>query len=258
MYSINRTLKRFKSWMRFDPPGSMTSKGWRLFDEEFKEKAPIRHWFKTSFKRAVIYPITWKYKDIKYWILYRTTQQYHKLDTGLKPGYYEIDTLMLNANFNMLKDFVEVEQAIHTYWWSEDSKAASWCEKHMPFYFKFYPFRRPDLGIKHLDWAATLDDPKLPPHERSDRQAANAREIKILYKWWVEERPARKEIDHTPYDDQGMGSLGCFDDDFDREADDFKAHIASMEQGNKQEEDWREEDTAMLIRLIKIRQSLWT
>ena len=255
---IKRLAKRFKSWMRFDPPGSMTSKGWRLFDKEFAEKAPIRHWFKSDFKKLVVYPIKWKYEAISGWIRYRTYDKYHIVNTGLKPGYYDVDTLMLNVNFNMLKDFVEVEQAIHTYWWSDECKNASWCEKHMPFYFKFYPFRRPDLGIQHLDWAATLDDPKLPPHERSDRQAADAREIKILYKWWVEERPARKEIAHLHYSNQGLGTLGCFDDDFDREAPDFKAHVKSMDQSSEQEENWRKEDTEMLIRLATIRQSLWT
>jgi len=255
---IKKSVRRFKSWMHYDPPGSMTSKGWRLFDKEFKEKAPVRHWFKSEFKKAVIYPVKWKYEAISRWIRYRTYDRYHVLNTGLEPNYYEIEQLMLHVNFNMLKDFVEVEQAIHTYWWSDEFKSASWCEKHMPFYYTFYPFRRPDLGIKHLDWASTLDDPTLPPHDRCDHQAIAARETKALYKWWVEERPARKEKEYAEYNDQGLGSLGCFDDDFDREAEDYKAHVESMERGSKQEEDWQKEDEEMLIRLVKIRRSLWT
>ena len=259
MYNIKKLLKRFKSWMSYSPPGSMTSKGCRLFEKEFKERAPIRYWFKNDFKRGMIYPIKWKYEAISDWIRYRTYGRYHILDTGLAPGYYEIDRLMLHVNFNMLKNFVEVEQAIRSYYWSDDYKEiATWCEKHMPFYRKFYPFRRPDLGIKHLEWASTLDDPSLPPYEQSPAQAIAARETLILYKWWVEMRPARKEIEHVHYDDQGLGMMSSLDDDFDRNAPDFKAHDAAMEASMKQEEQWNQEDDDMLIRLVKIRRSLWT
>jgi hypothetical protein len=255
---IRLAIRRFKHWFKFQPPGSMTSKGWRLFNAEFKEKAPIRYWFGKKFRRSFILPIIWRYKDIIYWIRYRTTDKYNILDTGLKPGYYEIETLMLNVNFNMLKNFVEVEQAIHTYWWSDEYKNAGWCEKHVPFYYRFYPFRRPDLGIKHLEWSATLDDPALPPHERCVSQAIFARETLALYKWWVEERPARAKEEYTSYDNQGFGSMGCLDDDFDRDAPDYKAHVESMNRRAKQEEDWLQEDEDMLIRLVKIRTGLWT
>lgn len=244
--------------MDYNPPGAMTSKGWRLFEKEFKEVAPIRYWYKHDFRKAVIYPIKWKYQAISSWIRYRTYDKYHVLKTGLEPRYYEIETLMLHVNFNMLKDFVEVEQAIHSYWCSDEAKNASWCERHMPFYRFFYPFRRPDLGLKHLDWASTLDNPTLPAFEQSPAQAVAARETKALYLWWVNDRPARKEIEYHPYDEQGLGMLGSLDDDFNRDAEDYKKHVESMEARTVQEEAWNQEDEDMLIRLIKIRRSLWT
>lgn len=244
--------------MNYDPPPALSAKGWRYFKAEFKEKAPIRYWFSKRFRRLVILPIKWKYEAITQWISYRSYDRYHIVNTGLKPGYYEIDTLMLHANFNMLKDFVEVEQAMHTYYWSDECKNASWWEKHMPFYRTVYPFRMPGLGIQHLTWASKLDDPSLPPHERSDSQAKAARETLILYKWWVDTRPARLTDPHVHYDNQGLGSLGCFDDDFDTNAADYKAHRAAMDNTAIQEEKWREEDTDMLVRLIRIRHSLWT
>jgi hypothetical protein len=211
-----------------------------------------------SSKKRVILPIKWKYEAINQWIRYRTYDRYHILDTGLEPGYYDIGRQMLHVNFNMLKDFVEVEQALHAYWWSDEGKNKSWCETHMPFYHIIYPFRRPDYGIKHFEWAATLDDPSLLPHERSEHQAIQAREILVLYKWWVYERPARAKEEYTKYNDQGLGSLGCFDDDFDKEASDYKAHRESMAARAKQEDDWEQEDENMLIRLIKVRKGLWT
>ena len=244
--------------MHYDPPGSMTSKGWRLFDKEFKEVAPIRYWLKNDFKHAVILPIKWKYEAISRWIRYRTYDKYHIVPTGLKPDYYDVQHLMLHVNFNMLKEFVEVEQACSAYWWSEEGKKASWCEKHMPFYRVFYPFRNPALGIKHFEWAATLDDPSLPPHERSDHQAAAAREILAIYKWWVYERPAREIEEYPEYSNQGLGTLACFDDDFDRNAEDYKKHSEAMTDRSKKEDEWEKEDEDMLIRLIKRRRHLWT
>lgn len=256
--NIKLAIRKFKHWFKFQPPGSMTSKGWRLFEKEFSEKAPIRYWFKTKFRRNIVLPMIWKYEAIDQWIRHRTYDKYHIVKTGLKPGYYDIDTLMLHSNFNMLKDFVEVEQAIHTYWWSDECKNASWFEKHMPFYRTFYPFRRPELGIKHLEWAATLDDPSLPVHERCDSQAVFARETLSLYRWWVNERPAREKEKYVEYNDQGLGSLGCFDDDFDREADDYKDHVKSMTSRQNKEEEWQQEDDDMLVRLVKVRRGLWT
>lgn len=244
--------------MRYDPPGSMTSKGWRLFNKEYKERAPIRHWIMHDFRYGCIMPIKWKYEAIHDWIRYRTYDRYHVVDTGLEPSYHDVTRQMLHVNFNLLKEFVEVEQAWSAYCWSDERKTASWWEKHMPFYHRVFPFSRPELGIKHFEWASTLDDPNLPPHERCDHQAVAAREILVLYKWWIEDRPARKEIEHVPHDDQGLGTMSSLDDDFDREAEDYKAHVASMDAAAKQEEDWNNEDEAMLIRLMKVRRSLWT
>ena len=245
--------------MRYNPPEALSARGWRLFDKEFKECAPIRHWIMNDFRKEIINPIYWKYRAVKEWILYRTIHKYHIVDSGLKPGYYEIDTLILHVNFNMLKDFVEVEQAIHDYHWTQEYREkATWCERHMPFYRIFYPFRRPDLGIKHLEWASSLDDPKLPPHEQCIDQAVNAREILVLYKWWVEDRPNRKEAEHIPFDSQGKGLLGFLDSDFDHEAEDYKKYTKSVESSYEQEEKWHIEDQEMLIRLMKIRRSLWT
>lgn len=253
---IKLKLRRFNHWLKYSPPGSLTSKGWRLFEQEFEQVAPIRYWIKNKIRKTHV--IGRRLSDIKYWFLYRTTHKYHIIDSGLPPGYHSIDNLMLNANFNMLKDFVEVETAHRMTWIEEEKIKMSWYEKHMPFYYTFFPFRRPDLGIKHLDWAATLDSPTLPPYERSDLQAQHAREIKALYIWWIETRPNRKGVEITHYDDQGLGMLSCLDDDFDENAPDYVAHRESMKKGSEQEEEWKNEDTEYLIRLVKIRDGLWT
>lgn len=218
----------------------------------------MRYWLTNEFKYSVIMPVKWKFDRIRNWVRYRTYDRYHVIDTGLTPDYYSVDTQMLHVNFNILKEFVEVEQAWSKYCWSGEYKNAPWCERYIPFYRFVYPFRRPDLGVEHFEWAATLDDPILPLHERSESQAISAREVLALYKWWTQDRPARKEIEYLGHSDQGLGLMSSLDDDFDRDAEDYKAHIASMDDRNAQEEEWEKEDTEMLIRLIKIRGSLWT
>jgi hypothetical protein len=258
MRKIKQLISKISNWSNYNPPGPMTSKGWRLFEQEFKEVAPIRYWFKHNFKRAVIYPIKWKYNTVTDWIRYRTTHRYHVVNTGLPPSYYEVESRMLHVNFTLLKDFVEIEQARQRYLWSYERKdTPTWCEKHMPFYRLVYPFRRPDLGIKHFEWAATLDDPSLPPYERADKQAQDAREILALYKWWVDIRPTRREKEYKEYSDQGLGVLGSLDDDFDHNAEDYKAFREAMDENANMEDMWNTEDEDMLVRLIKIRRGLW-
>jgi hypothetical protein len=238
--------------MRYNPPGALSSRGWKLFDDEFKSVAPIRHWIDHDFKRLFVYPIKWAYEEISAWLLYRTFDRYHIVNTGLAPGYHELDFRMLHANFNMLKDFVEVQQAKREYWGGDSKK--TWCELHMPFYEIVYPFRRPDLGIKHLEWGATLDDPTLPIYEQSPAQAKYAREMLALYKWWTETRPNRVEV-VVRYPSGNLFDI--FDPAF-QLTKTYKTYRADLNKSSKQEEKWHKEDDAMLVRLIKIRRGLWT
>lgn len=255
---IKKVYSKFDSWMDWNPPGALTAKGWRLFKEEFKEKAPIRYWLKNDFRHKVTLPICWKFRAVNDWIRYRTCYRYHVVKTGLQPDYYDFETRMLHANFNMFKDFIECEKAQRDWMWSDERKANERWYERLPMYWKFVEFRRPEHGLKHLEWEATLDDPSLPPHEQSPAQAVSAREQLALYKWWVETRPARKEETLTDYDDQGLGIMGVFDDDFDRDAEDYKRHHDIFERNQLLHEEWKKEDEEMLIRLIKIRSELWT
>jgi hypothetical protein len=252
---IKKLRRRFAAWMSFNPPGALSSKSWRLFKNEFKEKAPIRYWLDNDLRMKVLYPIKWKYQAINQWIRYRTYDRYHIVHTGLKPGYHDVREQMLHVNFNMLKEFVEVEQAWRTFWWDSDIKK-TWIQRHSPI-FKMR-FRNPELGIKHFEWATTLDDPSLPPHERCDQQAISAREILALYDWWVNKRPARKELKYPSYSNQGLGDLSLLDEDFDKESEDYKEYKKVVEKNNELEQTWNNEDNEMLIRLMKIRESLWT
>lgn len=241
--------------MAFNPPGALTSEGWRSFDNEFYFKAPIRYWFHRDFKRIFIYPVKWKYDAVADWIRYRTFDKYHIVKTGLPPGYNEVDNIMLYTCFNLLKDFVEISQASRSYWSEEIQK--TWCEQNMPFYRIFFPFRRPDIGIKHLEWASSLDDPSLPVHEQSPAQAKHARETLVLYKWWVEERPNRKKVEIRHPEIKSGRPMDIFSTKV-RLTPEYKRYKSDLEKSYKQEEKWHNEDDKMLARLVKIRRGLWT
>lgn len=254
--------KRVNHWVRYCPPHALSSKGWRLFNREFKEKAPIRYYITHNFSRQFILPIKWKYESIRDWLRFRTYDRYHIVSTGLAPGYHDVSSQIFHINFNLLRIFVEEEQAWQTYWWSDECRNASkfvqFVENHVPFYWNFKKFNKPEMGIKHFEWASTLDDPNLPPHEQSPTQAKSAREILTLYKWWVTERPGRTELAFIDYSNQGLGEFGCFDDDFDFSAQDYRKHTEYLKKQSEQQELWDAEDQIMLERLIKIRDSLWT
>jgi len=252
---IKKQLRKLQAWARYYPPYALSSKAWRSFDAEFKEHASIRYWFKTALYNRIC-SIKYRYRRIADWVTYRTIRKYHIINTDLTPGYYDPETLMLNVNFTILKNFVEVDTGCYTYT-CEDYKKTSWAQRYMPFYRVFLPFRRPDIGVRHFEWASTLDDPNLHTYDRSDEQARVAREILVLYRWWTINRPGRQELEYIKFKDQGLGIMCFLDTDFDHTAEDYLAHKVRAAEMEKQQAEWEDEDTQMLIRLINIRKSLW-
>lgn len=178
-------------------------------------------------------------ENIVHWVQYRTTNKFHIIDTKLKPGYHELDTKILHANFEMLVDFVEIEKAwLNT--WSDRSKYnnLSW------FTRKFKKFRSPEDGIEYLNWEIAVTN---------ESQAKSAKEILELYFWWKKIRPERKD----PYE------IAQFNKYFPDPLMFFNHQItdeqkACMELISKIDQDEYNEDTDMLVRLMRIRNSLWT
>lgn len=241
--------------MAFNPPYALSAEGWDSFNREFKEKAAIRYWIHNDFRRRYVNPVRWKYRKLVDWIRYRTTDRYHVVKTGLEPGYAEKSEIMLYVNFTLLKDYVEVDLARR--WLHTDEEKQSWYSKYVPSYHLFFPFRRPDLGIKYLEWASTLDDPTLPTYEQSPAQAEYAREVHILYKWWVDGRPGRVRLRPVRPQPIDVDNVGLFVN-YDYNSDEYKEYEAELDMASAQQDEWHKEDNEMLIRLIKTRDGLWT
>lgn len=250
---IIQLYKKFDHWMNYQPPGSMTSHGWKLFDEEFERKAPIRFWIRKKLVRGLGWGIKRKFRRVVEYFRDRVIFKYHYIPTGHPPGFMSDGDRMINANFKLLVDYVEKTLARISYFSKNDK---NFKQRFIPFYLDLFPIVNKDLGMQHLEWETTLDDPSLPPHERSERQARTAREIIELYNWWSLVRPARSMSELPGYSDQGLGFMAVTNVSFNHNAPDYVEHTRLRKINEKLTEDWKNEDTEMLIRLVKIRDEL--
>ncbi len=173
-------------------------------------------------------------------IRYRTTDQYHKIHlTELSPNYYEVDTRMLYASFQLLRDYVEIELYHDNY----TRKNGIWTG------------RSPERGLANLD--DVINDPSYKSGT-APTQADRAAETKFLYLWWTVGRAQRFDVWGDPAiwsreANEGMptiggGTMGVGSAEY-QVASDRASHL---------EEFYNKEDDEMLIRLIKIRHYLWT
>jgi hypothetical protein len=146
---------------------------------------------------------------------------------------------------------------------------------HVPWYRKGWlrlrTWRCPDAGIEYLIWASGLKldehmgcDKDSPNFGKPTHQAIAAQEILDLYRWWTV--TYRNRVD--PYEASGW-SAHCeamrvkypgsmFSSLNSKDPADRKASDRAHKLLQKMEADYEKEDEAMMIRLIKIRDALWT
>lgn len=249
-------FSRFIKWLNFDRLKLGTADQWDEWETEYQKQAPTRYWLTHRLPYLTWYPVKWKYDTVRDWVRYRV-RPYHIVNTGLPPQYYDTDTIILHANFNLLKDFVEKEKASMHRWCTPDAKLKSSISLP-PKRDKINPLD----GIKYLEWETTLDAPE-DPADANPSQAEAAREILELYTWWVFDRPSRTEIEPPEQPEQeGKNTLSFmhrFSAEYRKKYPEYHAAFTQWSiDRSKQENEWDEEDTEMLIRLIKIRKSLWT
>jgi hypothetical protein len=85
-------------------------------------------------EKWVLWPIQRGLRDFKWYLLHRLApkHRYHLVNTGLEPGYYEIDTRMLYANFQLLVAFVEREMGLTD--WSDNAESKNYKKQIMKLY----------------------------------------------------------------------------------------------------------------------------
>ena len=270
----------FADWLRGSKKLSCgTAEEWDDWNTAAQIKHNFRYWlaeealghiqdFVTAPARG-IYAV--KYYVNNRWVTRTNSLTAHSRD--IKPGQWQdVGNRFLPCLFNELVDFVEIETAwSHIAWGNEEDRAKYSAPFWATGWWRWRTWRCAQAGLDHLDWAMTLtmgkdwgveEDHK--DYGKPTSQAERAKEIKELYTWWTVTYPNRPD----PYDASGWTAY-C---EASREANGGKLSWMSSDNTpalkkasntahkllQKIEAAYEKEDEAMMIRLIKARQSLWT
>lgn len=266
------TCSKFADWLRGTPKLKWgTGDEWKAWKEEARAKHPWRWWLAEEgldhIQDVVIY-IPEKIRSARYYINNRFLTRSHALTAhprDIAPGTWrDVGDRFLPCLFNELVNFIEIEKAWMMVVWDDESR-----KKYKPNKFRLWGlrvWRSREAGLAHLEWEMNLkhnedfvskDDPN---YGQPTPQAIAAREQYELYKWWTEIRPTRVD----PYDvsgwsdycdskrDRGIGFM-------ETDPEENREKVREMLDKNRDvEAEYDREDEEMLIRLIKVRQSLWT
>jgi hypothetical protein len=167
---------------------------------------------------------------------------------------------MLHANMNLMRDYVEVELAWRNVMFDDEKKKQYRVPRFSQGWLRFKSFRSQASGLENLDWESKLVYDEHMGIEPGDKlygkptpQAARARELQVIYNWWVNIYPNRPE----PMEASGWSAY-CDSIKGDVLAPPSKESKKAMNALTKIENDYIKEEEQMLIRLIKIRQGLWS
>lgn len=244
------SCSKFADWIRGEEkPFALEWGAWDDYYSNLKKRKPIRYWITEKFLKTLqnvwCFPYD-IYHTIDCYVRNRWIDKTHMINTGFKPGgYYEIDQKILHGLFNELVDFVEKDLAhIGAY---KDKKK-----------YKFKNGRCVEAAYEYFRWASKLKDIDNKGNKITSEQAIVSRKIKKLYEWWTKIRPARVD----PYISSGWNEVCKVDSDIFDSREKTPSQIRKQKQAlqklSKIEEKYDDEDTNMLIELIKIRRHLWS
>ena len=273
------SCSKFSDWLRGTPKLKCgTSEEWDAWYASSAKAHPIRYWIAEEgldYLQSFVNYVPDKLNDVRYYINNRWVSRTHSLTAhprDIAPGTWrDVGNRFLPCLFNELVDFVEIEQAWHHCIWSDEAKTkfeTPWWRKG---WLRWRTWRCPEAGMEYLKWASGLvvdenmgSNPSEKGYGEPTYQAKAAKEIIELYTWWTttyRNRPdpmdasgwsAHCEAMRVKYPGSMFSSLNSKDPE-DRKASD-KAHKLL----SKIEKAYEKEDEEMMIRLIKIRESLWT
>jgi len=207
--------------------------------------------------------------DVRYYINNRFVTRTHCLTASprdIRRGTWcDVGNRFLPCLFNELVEFVEVEQAWHHCMWDEAARKKYRTPWWRSGWLRWRTWRCPEAGVDYLKWAMTLTNKDFIEEgekEEPTYQAKAAKEILELYTWWKEVYPNRPDVHDasgwTAYcnlrREKGYHLL---------DMDDKTPEMAEMcktalDKSRELEAQYEQEDEEMMIRLIKVRQSLWT
>jgi hypothetical protein len=270
------TIGKFADWLRGTPKLKMgTSEEWDDWEVRAKSAHPVRWWIAEEgldYAQKIVYYIPDRLNDVRYYINNRWVSRSHSLTAhprDIKPGSWsDVGNRFLPCLFNELVDFVEIEQAWHHCMWSDDAKTKFDVPWYRKGWLRWRTWRCPEAGLEYLRWASTLTNEEfLEEGEKHlaepTYQANSAKEIIELYTWWTVTYRNRPDA----YEASGW-SAAC---EAQRSANGGKLSFSTpkdpvlKKQSDKAhkllqkiEAAYEKEEEEMMIRLIKVRQALWT
>ena len=270
------TIGKFADWIRGTPgPGALTSEGWDAWHTKAQAAHPIRYWIAEEgldHLQKFVYYIPDKLNDVRYYINNRWVSNSHALTAhprDIQPGNWsDVGNRFLPCMFNELVDFVEIEQAWHHCIWSDDMKTKYDVPWYRKGWLRWRTWRSAEAGMEYLRWAETLTNEEFLEEGEKHKaeptyQAKAAKEIIQLYTWWTVTYRNRPD----PYEASGwtaaceasrIANGGRINFSGDKDPVLKKASDKAHKLLQKIEADYEKEDEEMMIRLIKIRGSLWT
>jgi hypothetical protein len=240
---------------------------WDEINDRIRREHPVGWFFTETLPdciEAVHDFITAPYYKTRYYIRNRFYRRTHVLRTDCPPGeYWDTDSRILTGMANAVIDFVEIELAYKSCWCATDaSKNAVW-----------QACRCPELGLDYLrqeremvyDENESYHQPELLGQRHP--QAIEADEILAIYNW-AKDRNNRPD----PHDASGWTEV-CEETRVSAEAagksylgyalgDSKDSELAArskaaLDKSREIEKQYDNEDTDMLIRIVKLRHRLW-
>ena len=267
----------FADWLRGTKKLSAgTSEEWDDWTTAAQIKHNFRYWLAEEalghIQDFVTAPTRGIY-SVKYYINNRWVSRTHSLTAhhrDIAPGKWcDVSNRFLPCLFNELVNFVEIESAwMHIAWGNKEDRAKYSAPFWASGWSRWRTWRSPQAGIDHLDWAMSLTntdwcEPDHPDYGKPTHQAIAAKEIKDLYTWWTTVYPNRpdphdasgwSEYCNRLREEKGNGWIGITSKNPETE----KLGKKALKLTTKIEAAYTKEDEAMMIRLIKIRDALWT
>ena len=232
--------------------GAGTSEEFRAWDKKALEASPVGYWITEEcldYLQDIFLFIPDVYYNVRAKLRNIFIDQTHVIRTGLTPGgWYEYNTRMEKGLFNIIVEYVEGDQA------NDYDRAVEWSndprndddDEVLPFIEN-----RREAGLAHLDWEIALDDPY------TELQVARAKEVKDIYLWIKDIRPNRMDPhDHKEWREYSDSRTCIFDSS---KSDEERTLVRRLlKEVNDIEQQQTNEDTEILIRIVKVRDSLWT
>lgn len=273
------TCSKFADWIRGTTKLKCgTSEEWHEWETRAKAAYPVRWWLAEEGLDMVQKFVMWpsdKLHSIKYYINNRWISRTHSLTAhpqDIKPGQWQdVGNRFLPCLFNELQDYVEIELAWWHLAWEGKEERAKYNAPWWRFgWWNMRLWRCPQAGLDNLEWQRNLRFGEDEGFEKGDPhigqltpQAKNAQEILDLYNWWTQVYRNRPE----PMEASGWSAYceaarlangGKMMFGADKTPELKKMSDKAMKKLHKIEADYEKEDEAMMIRLIKVRNALWT